>query len=57
MMMSDTELTERLNHLLLETANAFLRMAQEHHRGPARAAEFEISVAVRRRAMLVPQGD
>ncbi len=53
-MMSDTELTARLNHLLLETANAFLRIAQEHHRGPARAAEFEISVAVRRRT--IPAG-
>ena len=49
-MMSETELAERLNHLLLETANAFLRVALEQHRAPVRATEFEISVTVRRRA-------
>lgn len=53
-MLTDAELTHRLNNLLLETANAFLRVAHEHHRGPTKAAEYEISVAVRRRAIPAP---
>lgn len=52
-MPDDTDLTQRLEQLLLETAAAFLRIAQERHRG-ARAAEYEISLAVRRRRLSAP---
>lgn len=50
----DVDLTNRLNELLLATAQAFLRAAQQNHRG--RAAEYEICLAVRRRPVPVSWG-
>ena len=50
-MPNDTDLTDRLSQLLLETAEAFLRTVQESHRGLCGAAEYEIALAVRRRAI------
>jgi hypothetical protein len=53
-MPNDTDLTNRLTALLLETAQNFLRIAQEQRQGHVHPAEYEISLAVRRRALCVP---
>jgi hypothetical protein len=44
----DRELTETLQRVLLETAEAFLRTAQSHHEGGLPMGEYEITLAVRR---------
>lgn len=49
-MPTDSDLTDSLNKLLLETAEAFLRTAQQHHAGRIAGGEYEIHLAVRRRA-------
>jgi hypothetical protein len=50
-MPNDSDLTDRLSALLLETAEAFLRLAQEQHHGRTSGAEYEISLAVRQRTI------
>lgn len=49
-MLNDAELTERLSDLLQDTANEFLRIAQDSQRSHVVPAEYEICLAVRRRA-------
>ncbi|WP_156397375.1 MULTISPECIES: hypothetical protein [unclassified Sphingomonas] len=53
-MPNDTDLTNRLTALLLETAQNFLRIAQEQRQDRGYPAEYEISLAVRRRTLSVP---
>jgi hypothetical protein len=47
----DADLADRLNRLLIETAESFLRAIPQDPRHTGGAVAFEISLAVRRRRL------